>query len=215
MRPNLLLPALVLAGLGAAAALPATGSADHDRCPHGGTTIVKNDQARVWKVRPPSGIDRHYGCARRVGRVVRLDPRGGQAIGFRGKVRLAGTTVLYETSYADPRPFRVVSRSLRSGRIFHRATSNARGSADGHSGPMVRPLLKRNGSMAWTASVDCVCEGVDHSVAGWEVHAFGRDGRRVVLDRGPEVRPDSLRFRDGGRRIEWVHGSEVRTAELR
>lgn len=196
-------------------ALPSVASADHRRCPRGGTTVVSNDEARVWQVRR-SGISRYYGCARDVGRVYRVDPRGGQLIDAPTTTKLAGTTLAYEVSYFDLRPYRILVRSLRTGKVLHSATSNSQRSAEGHTGPASRVLVKHNGSVAWTTSADCVCEGLDPAESGWEVHAINRDGRRVMLDSGRELDAGSLRFTTRSHRaIAWTNGGETRTAPLR
>lgn len=185
------------------------------RCPSAGRTLAHDADARVWRVRPASGIDRFYGCARATGRVTRLDPRGGQVTQPATTLRLARATVAYQTLDFDLRPFRVVVRRLRSGRVLHRAYANRRHSAEGVGGPVRKLAVTRRGSVAWTASVECLCEGVDASVKGWEVHAIGRDDRPRVLDHGPLVRPESLRLIEGGRMIAWKHGSQTRRAPLR
>ena len=208
MRSKLLLGVLVGALMGAVAP-PAAAD-----CPPAGRTVARSDDARVWRVTPRSRVARYYGCARRVGRVFRLDPRGGQVTAPESTLKLAATMVAYQTLDFDLRPFRVLVRSLRTGKVIHSASTNSGRSAEGHTSPGVRVVLKPNGSVAWTASVDCVCEGVDPSEKGWEVHAIGRDDRRVMLDRGPAVDAGSLRLA-GPNAITWKHRGESRTAPLR
>jgi hypothetical protein len=191
-------------------ALTASVPAEAARCPSGGKTVVKTSTARVWGVTPKSGITRYYGCAFAAGRVVRLDPPRGQLIAYKAKVKIAGTAVAYEAMSFDLKPFRVYVRSLRTGRVIHSATSNRRASSDGHTGPVQRIVLKRNGSVAWTTSSDCICEGAVPS--GYEVHAIGTDGKRRILDSGPEVDPASLAL--AGARISWKHVGTIRSAGL-
>ena len=198
----------------AASALALMGSAPAAaaaHCPAGGKTVVKTSTARIWGVTPKSEITRYYGCAFAVGRVVRLDPPHGQLIAYKPKVRIAGTAVAYEAMSFDLKPFRVYVRSLRTGKVIHSATSNKRGSSDGHTGPVQRIVLKRNGSVAWTTSSDCICEGLVPS--GYEVHAIGTADRRRILDSGQAVDPTFLRL--GASRIFWKHDGAVRSAALR
>jgi len=202
-----------------AAALVAVGSAPAAaaRCPKAGHTVARNADARVWRVRShgPSRVDRFYGCARANGRVTRLDPRDGRVDGPPSTLALARAKVAYQTLDYDIKPFRVVVRSLRSGRILHRAFANRQHSEMGTAGPVRSVVVTPRGSVAWTATVDCTCEGVDFAAKGWEVHAVGRDDRPRLLDRGPEVQPGSLRLIRGARAISWRHGDATRTARLR
>jgi hypothetical protein len=205
----------LLAGIVCIGALALAGSAPAAaaRCPTNGKTVVRTSTARVWGVTPKSEITRYYGCAFAVGRVVRLDPKRGQLVGYRPKVKIAGTAVAYEAMSFDLQPYRVIVRSLRTGKVIHSATSNRQKSAEGHTGPVQRIVLKRNGSVAWTTTSDCVCEGTVPSA--YEVHAIGSSGKRRVLDSGPDVEPASLVLRAGGSRIGWTHGGTARSALLR
>lgn len=195
-----------------ALALSASGPAAAARCPSGGKTVVKTGTARVWGVTPKSGITRYYGCAFGIGRVVRLDPAGGQLIAYKPKVKLAGAAVAYEAMSFDLKPYRVYVRSLRTGRVLHSATSNRRGSAEGHTGPVQRIVLKRNGSVAWTTSSDCICEGTVPS--GYEVHAIGAANGRRILDSGADVDPASLALIARGMQVTWMNGTVAHTVTL-
>ena len=202
---------LALPGIGAAL-LTAVAPASAATCPSSGKTIVRTSQARVWGVTPKSQITRYYGCAFAVGKVIRLDPRRGQLIDWRPKVKLAGTAVAYEAMSFDLKPYRVLVRSLRTGRVIHSATSNRRGSAEGHTGPVQRIVLKRNGSVAWTTSSDCICEGIEPS--GYELHVIGHGGRRRVLDSGRDLDPASLRLIARGTQVSWMKGDAAHSASL-
>jgi hypothetical protein len=195
-----------------ALALTASGPAAAASCPSGGKTVVKTSTARVWGVTPKSGITRYYGCASRVGRVIRLDPPRGQLIAHKPKVKIAGRAVAYEAMSFDLKPFRVYVRSLRTGRVIHSATSNKRASSDGHTGPVQRLVLKRNGSVAWSTSSDCICEGIAPS--GYEVHAIGKTNRRRVLDSGRDVDPASLALVARGTQVTWMNGAVAHTVTL-
>jgi hypothetical protein len=182
------------------------------RCPSAGKTVVETGTARVWGVTPKSGITRYYGCAFAVGRVVRLDPPRGQLIAYKPKVEVAGTAVAYEAMSFDLKPYRVLVRSLRTGKVIHGATSNRRGSAEGHTGPVQRIVLKRNGSVAWTTSSDCICEGTVPS--GYEVHAIGTSNKRRMLDSGPDLDPASLALIARGTQVTWMNGATAHAASL-
>jgi hypothetical protein len=204
-------PALAISALAVAlSSVPATASAA--RCPSGGKTVVRTSDGRVWGVTPKSQITRYYGCAFRIGTVIRLDPPRGQLIAYKPKVRIAGTAVAYEAMSFDLKPYRVIVRSLRSGRIVHSASSNRSRSAEGHTGPVMRIVLERSGSVAWTTSSDCICEETVPS--GYEVHAIGRTGGRRILDSGKDVDAASLRLIAGGTQVTWMNGTTSRSATL-
>jgi len=188
-------------------------AAGGSRCPATGKTVLRTAEARIWTVKAMPA-DRHYGCAYSVGRVVRLDPRRGELTGT-DTVVLAGTATAFATGSFELKPYRVVVRSLRTGAVVHSAPANAQRSSDGHTDPVLRIVLRRNGAAAWTASVDCVCEGVDYSENGFEVHAIGSDDRHHLLDRGRRVDPDSLSFVSRRTKISWTSGGATRTAALR
>lgn len=202
---------VLLAVLGSLWAV-APGVASAAGCPKSGRTVVANSDGRVWEVRPESGISRYYGCARRVGKVFRLDPRRGQLIADPSTTKIAGTAVAYETMSFELAPYRIVVRSLRTGRLVHGASSNARRSEMGHTGPALTLLLKRNGTVAWTASSECICEGTP--AADYEVHKIGKDHRRVVVDRGPSIDPASLRFTPDRSAVSWLDGGVRQSAAL-
>ena len=203
---------LLLALCAVAALAQPAGAATHPTCPTSGKTLAKNGSARVWRVHTRSGIDRYYGCAFKVGRPVRLDPKGGQA--EQRPMMLTSTLVAYEVMDFNLKPFRMIVRNLKTGATVHSAPSNAQKSEMGEGGPARSVLVKRDGTVAWMASVDCFCEGVDFSEKGFEVHVIATDGKHRILDRGPEVDGSSLALAAGGSRVTWKHGTEQRSAPI-
>jgi hypothetical protein len=200
-------------GAASLAASPTT-TATRPRCPNTGRTVVRSSDARIWSSQSRE-IDHYYGCAYRVGRAFPLDPPHGQLIEAKQKVVLAGSIAAYETMYFNVKPFRVVVRDLRTGSKIHSATSNAQGSTDGHTGPVAKIVLKRSGSVAWTASIQCICDSdVPIEPSGFEVHKIDRSNRPTLLDKGDAVNPLSLTLTTDHRRIEWRNGGTMRTAPL-
>lgn len=211
MRTMIVFSLAALAFLAASAGAAANTS----NCPRGGKTVIANKHARLWEIRPKSEISRYYGCAHRVGKVIRLDPPRGQLIADRNTTKLVGTTLAYEAMSFELRPYRIIVRSLRTGRAVHSATSNAQRTSMGHTGPALNLLLKRNGTVAWTTNADCICEGSEGDPPPtYEVHKIGNDHRRVVLDDGAGIDPNSLRFTTRRTAVSWMKDGESRTGPL-
>lgn len=197
-----------LASIAVVCAVPAVpSSATLPRCPSSGETLARSSQARVWK--GSTGFT--YGCTFRTGRVFKLDPKGGEVDGPASKLALAGTAVAYETAYADPAPYRVIVRSLRTGKVLHSVKANG-GSEMGHGGPVWEMRVNRRGFAAWSASVDCACEEVNYDDKGWSINAVGSGPAHLVLDIGPAVAPRTIALH--GSTVSWQHGSEQRSATL-
>jgi hypothetical protein len=185
--------------------------------------VVSTPQARIYV---PRGRDRYdsyayRACSYRYGRRVRLMTEdvasllGGVAVNRR-------FVVFGEERYCDIGGclYEVFERSLRTGRIRFSAINGAcPDTPEGDCGQAVirRPLLRRDGAVAWLAcpgSTATPFEADDECTESYahEVLVHDRHGNRT-LDHG-HIRAASLRFLRHGRRVEWVRRGERRSARL-
>ena len=216
MHPRL---ALVPAALAVAALMNADLAAASHACPTRSSTTVeivqKTREAVVFNRAPrrPSGggpSKLTYGCYFRKGSTYRLnfvsDTGGFDYVGLR-TLRLAGRFVAYENGIASAAGSdfpTVVVRNLVDGRVVrsHPAADDPDGITDLE--------VKRNGSVAWIASVP---EPGARNPGRAEVRVADRAGERV-LDSGNGIGFRSLSLSADRASVRWFHAGEARSAPI-
>jgi hypothetical protein len=210
MRKPLLIVALFLASV---AASPAVASATANRCANTGATVVRNADARVYRVPGRYGQVIYFACSLKRGRAYRL----GRRANFSGDrdglwvPTLSGPLVAYMTTDGGKTGFTsdVVVRSLRSGRVINKVHG-----CDFADCTMVQPraasdlVLTANGSIAviWTA------EQPDRSTI---LHVSRKNRGRPFEDlaESPAIESHSLGLSAEGR-FYWTADGEPHSAWL-
>lgn len=119
-------------------------------------------------------------------------------------VTLSGTMVAYEennnVNVSETSSYRIVARSLRSGRVLHRVLAGARPGIGGATAL----VAKGNGSLAWIVEVEEENENTG-APAVYEVRAVDKSGVRVLAS-GPGIAPNSLALAGGT--VYWTQGGK-------
>lgn len=178
------------------------------RCgPSSAKTLVADAVARIYE-----RGGQVFGCAQGAPRSYLLgsssrSPRQSRA----GPVALAGRVAAYGlSSYGvDTVSAAVVVRRLSDGKQLRDDGAVTRPSGPESFDAVERVVLKRDGSIAWTASARSV---ISEHVSELEVNRDDARGR-ALLDSGPRIATGSLRLR--GSRLTWRDGSATRSATLR
>jgi hypothetical protein len=148
----------------------------------------------------------YYGCLSSVGTVRRLPEEGGGIDITPPDIPvLAGRYIAYATagSAIGDEFDRLYVYDLRLGRRFLIESST-----------FIRGIvLKRNGSVAWIEAAPV--DAGDATV--WDVRKWANEEREgsVLVDRGTEIDPASLRLGADRTSISWTFGGATRTASLR
>ena len=156
----------------------------------------------------------YYGCYRPRGAVFRLNQKAdfGGVAKVKQPLRLAGRYVAYVQQFAgatENAAVTVTVRNLESGVVIHEAQI-------GYGAPGRRwvfsMVLNRHGSVAWTA------RSAEYQVLKLDGASMPSRPLRyqtpVVVARGPDIAPLSLRIASDGRTIRWTQGGATRSAPL-
>jgi len=197
------------AGLGLALAGPVSASsAPNIPCgPASAHTLASDGAARVY-----SQHGRVFGCAAADQKSFRLGAAGGSVDQKRvGPLALAGVDAAYglTTSGVDTISAEVVVRRLTDGQVLHRHNAITGQLPAEFYEKVVRVVVKRDGSVAWTAAVGSI---ISHTGRQRQVEKIDQTGRRL-LDHGPSIRLSSLAL--SGSTLTWRDGGTSRSATLR
>ena len=199
----------------------------------GAKILAKTREAVVFsksKTHPQLGSQAiRFGCMYRVGRNHRLTPFTDFDNTF-ANLRLAGRYAAFswdvEEGAGSTTNHTLYVYDLRTGKVERRIGDVAPGETNGadSSTPVYAIVLKRNASLAWTASFDRKIR--EEPVPGghsdvnetvFQVHKIDNElaDRRTMLDEGADIEPDSLALGDDRRTVFWTRGGQPRSAELR
>jgi hypothetical protein len=215
--------ALTVAGVFVALALPAVAAA-RTACPQ--THVVARSAKAVVFARTAHddvGTTVYYGCLLRVKKVYRLTQLGDWGLNevHPRFIRLAGRYVAYEQDWgsgAGGASNTVSVRDLSTGVVIHQAYVSRDGGDDGDYAESI--VLKRSGSVAWTAHTYDAHDNPTHEVRAMTPgtrtgHAGVDIDHPRLLDVGPNVVPGSLRLSANGSSVSWVKAGRRHSAALR
>ena len=147
----------------------------------------------------------YYACLYSQGRISKLRDEGAGLNG-RPKPVLKGRFVGYTTrgSAIGDEFDRVVVWDMRNARIVSQANSTF----------VRRIVMKSNGSIAWIARSEVTTTNLNRPL--WEVRQMSAVDRQgdVLVGRGGDVDPASLRLWRNDRTISWNRGGQTRSAAL-
>jgi hypothetical protein len=201
-----LLAAVAVAGLGAVAD-PGQASVDRCRVPSGATVVSHNATAVVWHQRTHAGGRSWFGCSAHAGQKVFLGAEGENAWTAPGRVRIAGSYVVFLSELQTVDSQRAVSleiSDLREPRYgpagFTLGTFDA--SVQPPSYAITGLVVSVAGSAAWRARTS----------SGDVVGVADSGGHRILAT---EPSGTITKFRLRGKRLSWATPSAPHAYRLR